>query len=53
MATVAVLQHIIVPSDFAGGHLNTLGLLGLTAVFGYLGTRALSMSDHGWAGTTH
>jgi hypothetical protein len=50
VATLAVLQHLILPSDFAGGHINTLGLVGLTAVFGYLGSRALTMSDHAWAG---
>ncbi|MGA8045394.1 MAG: hypothetical protein WCA30_03930 [Dermatophilaceae bacterium] len=50
VTTIAVLQHLALPPSVPGQEtINTLALISVTVVLGYLGTRVLRMSDTAWA----
>jgi hypothetical protein len=50
LATLAVLQHVVLPPEVPGQEaINTVALVALTLVFGYLGVRVLRMSDAAWS----
>ena len=51
VATLAVLQHLVLPPEFpALEAVNIVGLALLTVVFGQIGVRTVLMSDRAWLG---
>jgi hypothetical protein len=51
LATLAVLQHEVLPPEFPGQEtINTIAIGALTVVFGHLGVRVLRLGDGAWTG---